>query len=60
MFSEALKIMNRNTIPLMIEDMKKEIEEKDIAIAEKEEKDNALAEKDAEIAGLRALVKQNK
>ena len=61
MYSEALLQMDRNTVNLMIEDMKKEIAEiileKDTVIAEK---DNTIAEKDARIAELEALLKQNK
>lgn len=42
MFSEALAIMDRNTVNLMIDDMKKEIEEKDNALAEKTAENAAL------------------
>lgn len=57
MYSNALEIMDRNTVKYMIEEQKRELEEayrslaeKDSALAEKDnalvEKDNALAEKD--------------
>ena len=55
MYSEALLQMDRNTVNYMIEDMKKELSEKDNIIAEK---DNTIAEKDARIAELEALLKQ--
>ena len=69
MYSEALLQMDRNTVNYMIEDMKKELSEKDNIIAEKDntiaekdntiaEKDNTIAEKDARIAQLEALLKQ--
>ena len=71
MYSEALLQMDRNTVNLMIEDMKKELVENSIALAEKDniiaqnntalaEKDNIISEKDARIAELEALIKQNK
>ena len=43
MFSEALKILDENTVHYMIEEMQKQIDENKKAIAEK---DNAIAEKD--------------
>ena len=42
MFSEALAIMDRNTINLMIDDMKKVIAEKDNVIAEQAAENAAL------------------
>ncbi len=42
MFSEALAIMDKNTVNLMIDDMKKMIEEKDNALAEKTAENAAL------------------
>lgn len=42
MFSEALAIMDRNTVNLMIDDMKKVIAEKDNVIAEKTAENAAL------------------
>lgn len=54
MFSEALAIMDKNTINLMIDDMKMQVQELNEIIMEKDsalaEKDNALAEKDNIIA----------
>ena len=44
MFSEALRILDDNTAQYMVDEMKKEIQEKDELIAEK---DIAIAEKDA-------------
>ena len=49
MYSEALLKLDNNTVNYMIEEMQKELAEKDNALAEK---DNALARKDAEIAQL--------
>ena len=50
MFSEALRILDDNTAQYMVDEMKKEIQEKDELIAEKDiamnEKNIALAEKD--------------
>ncbi len=49
-FSDALREMDRNTEIYMVEQLAKEVQEKDHALAEKDnviaEKDNALAEKD--------------
>ena len=54
MFSEALKILDENTVHYMIEEMQKQIDENKKAIAEKDnaiaEKDSAIAEKDSAIA----------
>ena len=69
MFSEALRILDENTMKYMIEELEKEleeksaaIEEKDTAIREKEsaikEKDMALEEKEAEISELKKLLNQ--
>ena len=60
MFSKALEIMDRNTVDLMIDDMKKELDEinkqlreKNLQISEKDkeltEKDKELTEKDKEL-----------
>ena len=53
-FSDALREMDRNTEIYMFEQLAKEVQEKDHALAEKDnviaEKDNALAEKDNVIA----------
>ena len=57
MYSEALLQMDRNTVNYMIEDMKKELAEKDNTIAEK---DNTIAEKEARIAELEALLAKQK
>ena len=71
-FSEALRILDRNTEELMVERMKDEIdelkaqaEEKDSQLEENraqlEEKDIQLEEKDEEIARLKKLLEeQNK
>ena len=54
MFSEALKILDRNTVTYMIEELKKELEEtKEEAKAKMEEKDAAIKIRDAEIAELK-------
>ena len=71
MFSEALKILDENTVHYMIEEMKKQIDEdkkamaeKDDAIAEKDsalaEKDSALAEKDSALARKDAMLDKSK
>lgn len=49
MFSKALAIMDHNTINLMIDELKQEIEQKNAA----------LSQKDAEIAHLKALLEEN-
>ena len=57
MFSEALRILDDNTAQYMVDEMKKEIQEKDELIAEKDkaidaainEKNMVLAEKDKTI-----------
>lgn len=46
MYSEALEIMDRNTVKYMIEEQKKELEEKDRLIQEQEK---ILKEKDAQL-----------
>lgn len=46
MYSEALEIMDRNTVKYMIEEQKKELEEKDRLIQEQEK---VLKEKDAQL-----------
>ena len=64
MFSEALKIMDRNTVNYMIEEQQKELEEKDKQLEQKneqleqkneqlEQKDKQLQEKDQEILALK-------
>ena len=65
MFSEALRILDHNTVKYMIEELQKELEEKSAILEEKDaviaaaakEKDAAIAaitkEKDAELAVLR-------
>lgn len=51
MYSEALRILDRNTVRYMIEEQEKEIEQQKLIIAEKErqvqEKEGLLEEKDA-------------
>ena len=53
MFSEALRILDENTVKYMIEEMQQEINEKS---QELEEKGKELEEKDKEIARLRKLI----
>ena len=65
MYSEALTIMDRNTVKYMCEEQQKVIDEQAAALAEQAtalaEKDNALNEKDKQIAELMAkLQAQNK
>ncbi len=76
MYSEALAIMDRNTVNLMIDEMKQELEQlekekaqiiadMDILIANKDaaiaDKDATIADKDATIAALKAqLAEKNK
>ena len=57
MFSEALKILDENTVHYMIEEMKKQIDEDKKAMAEK---DDALAEKDSALARKDAMLNKNK
>ena len=47
MFSEALRILDQNTVKYMIEELQKQLED------EKAEKAAAIKEKDAEIAELK-------
>ena len=67
MFSDALKILDRNTVKYMIEeqqkvmnDQRREIDEQKRRLLEKErtlqEKDRALQEKEAEIQALKAML----
>ncbi len=57
MFSEALRIMDRNTVKYMVEEQQKELEEKQKKIDEQQEQ---LLEKDQEIRMLREqLAKAN-
>ena len=62
MFSEALKIMDRNTVNYMIEEQQKELEEKDKQLEQKneqlEQKDKQLQEKDQEILALRRQLEE--
>ncbi len=62
MFSEALKIMDQNTVQYMFEEKDKEIAEKDAKIAEKEaeltEKEAELTEKEAELEHYKRLLEQ--
>lgn len=65
MFSEALRILDRNTAELMVDRMKDEIDELKVQAEENkarlEEKDSQLEEKDAEIDRLKKLLEeQNK
>ena len=54
MFSEALRILDQNTVKYMIEELQKQLEDKDTekALIIKE-KDAEIKEKDAEIAELK-------
>ena len=56
-FSDALREMDRNTEIYMVEQLAKEVQEKDHALAEK---DNALAEKDNALAEQAKLIEQLK
>ena len=62
MFSEALKIMDRNTVNYMIEEQQKELEEKDKQLEQKneqlEQKDKQLQEKDQEILALKKQLEE--
>ena len=62
MFSEALRMLDQNTMKYMIDEMKQEIDEQKVALAEKDaalaEKDTALAQKDAEIAALKKCLEK--
>ena len=65
MFSEALRILDRNTAELMVDRMKDEMEalqvQKDDLKAQNEELKSSSEEKDAEIARLKKLLEeQNK
>ena len=51
MFSEALRILDRNTIDFMIDNLKQTIAEQDLEIAQK---DFEIAQKNFEINQLRA------
>ena len=56
-FSDALREMDRNTEIYMVEQLAKEVQEKDHALAEK---DNVIAEKDNAIAEQAKLIEQLK
>ena len=69
MFSEALKIMDRNTVNYMIEEQQRELEEKDKQLEQKneqleqkneqlEQKDKQLQEKDQEILALKKQLEE--
>ena len=64
MFSEALKILDENTVHYMIEEMQKQIDEDKETIAEKDsviaEKDSVIAEKDSVIAEKTVLLDKSK
>lgn len=64
MFSEVLRILDRNTAELMVDRMKDEIDELKVQAEENrarlEEKDSQLEEKDAEIARLKMLLEEQK
>ena len=57
MFSEALRMLDQNTMKYMIDEMKQEIDEQKAALAEKDtvidEKDAVISEKDDESAALK-------
>ena len=54
MFSETLLVADRNTVKLMIDELRQQLSEKDTALSEKDaalsEKDAALSEKDAALS----------
>ena len=55
MFSEALRILDENTMKYMIEELEKELEEKSAAI---EERDTAIREKDTAIREKESAIKE--
>ena len=61
MFSEALRILDENTVKYMIEELQKKVKEKEAAVEEKDavikEKETVLEENEAEIAVLRKQLK---
>ena len=61
MFSEALKILDENTVHYMIEEMQKQIDEDKVTIETiKAEKDNVIAEKDSVILEKTVLLDKSK
>ena len=61
MFSEALKILDQNTVKYMIEELRKKLEKKDAVIAAAARaKDVAIKEKDAEINALKKQLEHYK
>ena len=64
MFSEALKVLDENTVTYMVEEMKQELEEKDKKLEEKNkkllEKERALEESRHEIERLKELLQAEK
>ena len=71
MFSEALKVLDENTVTYMVEEMKQELEEKDKKLEEKDkkleeknkkllEKERALEESRHEIERLKELLQAEK
>lgn len=68
MFSEALKILDQNTVKYMIEELQRELDEKVVLLEEKEaairevarEKDTAIREKEDEIAELKRQLESYK
>lgn len=59
MFSEALRILDHNTVKYMIEELQKELEEKSAILEEKDAVIAAAAkEKDAAIAAIAAITKE--
>lgn len=61
MFSETLLVADRNTVKLMIDELRQQLSEKDTALSEKDaalsEKDAALSEKDIELSEKDAEIK---
>lgn len=57
MFSEALKILDQNTVKYMIDELQKKVEEREAVIGEQksliDEKDALLKSKEAEIEALK-------
>ena len=62
MFSEALKILDQNTIKYMIEMQQKELEEKEAQLKQRDavisEKDTVISEKDAVISERNAVISE--
>lgn len=56
LYSEELKILDRNTVQLMIDEMQEELVQKDLQLSQR---DLQLSQKDLEIAHLKKLLAAN-